>query len=88
MKIEKIDSNFSLEEKVSIEGERVRYDLPHSAVKLYGINYDKKVGCFTRMDLSVADSINENISALSRHTAGGKDAFCYGFLYIRVNGCV
>lgn len=75
MEIEKIDSNFSLWEKVSIEGERVCYDLPHSAFQLYGIKYDKKEGCFARMDLSVADSINNNLFILSKNTAGGRLRF-------------
>ena len=65
MEIEKIDSNFSLREKVSIEGERVRYDLPHSAFQLYGIKYDKKEGCFARMDLSMDTfSLNEKFESI------------------------
>ena len=75
MKIEKIDKNFSLREKIDIEGDRVHYSLPHSAFSLYGIFYDEKEQCFARMNCAIADSLGEGIGTLSRHTAGGRLRF-------------
>ena len=75
MKIEKIDKNFSLRDKVCIEGDRAQYNLPHSAFSLYGIFYDEKEKRFVRMDLSIADSVSEGVGTLSRHTAGGRLRF-------------
>ena len=75
MKIEKIDKNFSLREKIDIEGDRVHYSLPHSAFSLYGIFYDEKEQRFTRMDCATADALGEGVGTLSRHTAGGRLRF-------------
>jgi lysophospholipase L1-like esterase len=75
MKIETIDKNFSLREKAHIEGDRAHYTLPHSAFSLHGISYDEKEERFTRMDLSVAESVSEGVGFLSRHTAGGRLRF-------------
>ena len=75
MKIEKIDKNFSLREQAHIEGDRVHYSLPHSAFAMYGIFYDKKEQRFMRMDCTVAASVSEGVSTLSRHTAGGRLRF-------------
>lgn len=75
MKIEKIDKNFSLREQVGIEGDRVHYSLPHSAFAMYGIFYDEKEQRFARMDCTVAASVSEGVSTLSRHTAGGRLRF-------------
>ena len=75
MKIEKIDKNFSLREQVGVERERTDYVLPHSAFSLYGIFYDEKEQCFTRMDCEIADALGEGVGTLSRHTAGGRLRF-------------
>ena len=75
MKIEKIDKNFSLREQVGVERERTDYVLPHSAFALYGIFYDEKEQRFARMDCTVAASVSEGVSTLSRHTAGGRLRF-------------
>ena len=74
MKIEKIDKNFDLRGAV-VEGERMRYTLPHPAFALYGVFYDEKEGRFARMNLDVADSVSEGVGSLSRHTAGGRLRF-------------
>ena len=73
MKIEEIDSNFNLNQ-IKVEGEKVRYILPHSAFDLYGLSYDKTRG-FVRMDPTVAQKVNDGVYALCSNTAGGRVRF-------------
>ncbi len=71
MKIEQIDKNFQLREKISA-GEMQVYDIPSENFSLYGIYYEEKTGALVRMDTEIAKTVNEGVAYLCRHTAGGQ----------------
>lgn len=74
MKIEQIDKNFARSEYVTKDG-LTEYPIPNPNFALYGIFYDEKEGCFARMDVSVAKTVNEGVAYLCRHTSGGRMRF-------------
>lgn len=74
MGIEKLDSNFA-EKKVATEGETRRYKLPCAPFDLYGVYFDEKNDRFVRMDLDVAQSLNEKVLHFAKHTSGGRVRF-------------
>ena len=69
--IEKIDKNFA------VSGEypenTVFYDPKDAPFKIYGIYYDGKQ--YRRLPQEVADTVNDGVAELSRHTAGGRIRF-------------
>ena len=73
MGIEKIDKNFEL--RVTQEGEKVVYPIPHDSFAVYGVFYDTENTCFARMPYAVAEKVNEGVKGLSRHTSGGRLCF-------------
>lgn len=74
MKIAEIDKNFVTKEAVTKDG-LTEYTIPHEKFSLYGVFYDEKEGCFARMDLSVANGVNDGVRYLCKHTAGGRLRF-------------
>jgi hypothetical protein len=51
------------------------YPIPYDSFDLYGIFYDEKEGCFARMDIAVANEVNDGVRYLCKHTAGGRLRF-------------
>jgi hypothetical protein len=74
MRIEEIDKNFARGVAVTKDG-MTEYPIPHDSFALYGIFYDEKEGCFARMDIAVANEINDGVRYLCKHTAGGRLRF-------------
>ena len=92
MRIDKIDTNFAKSNLNTKDG-LMEYTIPHPNFALYGIFYDEKENCFARMDISVAQTVNEGVSYLCRHTTGGRLRFAtdsktfklavtYGYLWV------
>lgn len=73
MGIEKFDKNFIIE-KGNADGKTV-YAIPHPAFALHGVFYDKENECFARLPFDVAQTVNEGVTELSRHTSGGRLCF-------------
>ena len=64
MRIEEIDKNFARGVAVTKDG-MTEYPIPHDSFALYGIFYDEKEGCFARMDIAVANEVNDGVRYLS-----------------------
>lgn len=73
MRIEKIDKNFIINRDTS--SELKYYSLPNPLFDVYGVTYDYNQSVYTRMDLSVAKSVNPVLEYLSTYTAGGRIKF-------------
>ena len=73
MDISQIDKNFEFKniDHTDIEW----YDIQTLPNLVFGVYYDKSVGRYMRMPQSVANSVNEGVSGLCRHTAGGRIRF-------------
>lgn len=74
MRIEKIDENFVQAQLEKNDGRR-KYTIPCKGFDLYGVFYDEARGRFMRMDGDVADRVSTGVSALSKHTSGGRVRF-------------
>lgn len=74
MRIENIDKNFAQNTVVTKDG-WAEYKIPHQSFALYGVFYDEKEGCFARMDVAVANEVNDGVRYLCKHTAGGRLRF-------------
>ena len=51
------------------------YDIKNAPFKIYGIYYSEEDGHYRRIPQSVADSTNDGVRHLSKHTAGGRVRF-------------
>ena len=74
MRIDKLDENFKKEE-VNTEDGRACYNIPNEKFDLYGVYYDEEEQLFLRMDLTVPKQISTSLTALARHTSGGRLRF-------------
>ena len=72
--IEEIDKNFARGTAVTKNG-ITEYSIPHEDFALHGIFYDQKEGCFARMDIAVANEVNDGVRYLCKHTTGGRLRF-------------
>ena len=83
IKIENIDKNFRNPiVNTSIKKEFQFYNPSNSKMQLFGVMYDEKLGCYTRMAQEVAEAVNaetaemgEGIAYLNKHMSGGRIRF-------------
>lgn len=73
MEIEKIDKNFAI--KTERADGMKEYRLPCAPFDFYGVFYDENEGRFLRMDAVVANTVNEGVAELNKHTSGGRIRF-------------
>jgi lysophospholipase L1-like esterase len=74
MRIDQIDKNFA-QNMVTTKDGWAEYTIPHPSFALYGIFYDEKEKCFARMDIAVANEVNDGVRYLCKHTTGGRLRF-------------
>ncbi len=72
MDIGKIDSNFE-SKKPKQQGDIEFFDIENQPFRIYGLI--KENNAFCRIPKAVADSVNEGVSELYKHTAGGRVRF-------------
>ena len=82
--IEKIDKNFAVSGEYP-EG-TVFHDVKSEPFKIYGIYHDGVQ--YRRLPQDVADSVNEGVSFLARHTAGGRVRFVTDSPFVVLNAKV
>ena len=82
--IEKIDKNFAVSGEYP-EG-TVFHDVKNEPFKIYGIYHDGVQ--YRRLPQDVADSVNEGVSFLARHTAGGRVRFVTDSPFVVLNAKV
>ena len=80
--ISSIDSNFKVNTELNIEGIEF-YDIRQSPFKLYGVFYGN--GKFRRLPENVAKTVNDGVSGLHTHTAGGRVRFRTDSPYVAVH---
>ena len=74
MRIQEIDKNFSAK-SVAISGDEAIYTIPHESFDLYGVFYDEKNGCFSRLHEEIGKDLRPHLFWLGRCTAGGRLRF-------------
>lgn len=86
MDVTKIDKNFKTEtiDKPDIQW----YSALQDVFDTRGITYAQEEGLYRRMPLEVANSINEGVAELSKHTAGGRLRFSTSSPYIAFKAVV
>ncbi len=72
MEISKIDSNFSVE-NTAAQGDIEFHDAETMPFKIYGLMREN--GAYCRIPKAAAESVNEGVSQLYAHTAGGRVRF-------------
>lgn len=85
MKIEQIDKNFA-QNMVTTKDGWAEYTIPHPSFALYGIFYDEKEKCFARMDIAVANEVNDGVRYLCKHTTGGRLRFATDSNKLKLSG--
>lgn len=83
--IEKIDKNFKIETK--IEKENIKfYNCLEEPFEVFGlIKPSEKHPYFTRLDQDVADTVNDGVKMLNKHTAGGRVRFKTSSPYVAIS---
>lgn len=84
MKIGSIDNNFSVHTDITEPG-IVWLNVRQMPFALHGIQYDEKIGCYTRMPQSIAAKISEGVELLNCNTAGGRVRFCTDSRFIGIH---
>ena len=86
MNIAELDKNFAFKniDRTDIEW----YDIQSLPDLVFGVTYDEKLNRYMRMPQTVADSVNEGVSGLCRHTAGGRIRFKTNSSFIALKGMI
>lgn len=81
-KVTEIDKNFAVQKKVEVDN-LVYYDIEDKPFKIYGVQ--KENGKFRRMPEEIANKVNEGVSVLHTHTAGGRVRFVTDSPYVVIH---
>ena len=84
MDIAKIDKNFELPKAEREDIEWFDVQAMHNMV--FGVFYDEKAGRYNRVPQEIADTVNEGVAYLCKHTAGGRLRFRTNSTYIALKG--
>ena len=82
MDIRKIDKNFDISFSVPEDIEWI--SLEEIPFAVYGVTYSNEEGLYRRLPKEIAESINEGVAELSKHTAGGRIRFVTDSPYLAV----
>ena len=82
MDIRKIDKNFDITFTVPEDIEWISAEEILFAV--YGVTYSKEEGLYRRLPKKTAETINDGVVELSKHTAGGRIRFLTDSPYVAV----
>ena len=80
--ITKIDPNFVVKTNIQREGLRF-YSIEQAPFSIHGIFWEN--GCYRRLPEAIGTNVNEGVTGLHRHTAGGRVRFVTDSPYIAIS---
>ena len=83
MDIAKVDKNFAIETNIEREGLTFFKVGETEAISVHGVFFEG--GCFRRMPMALAESLNPNVVMLNQCTAGGRVRFVTDSPYIAIS---